>query len=148
LALELFAAVFAKKSELLVGRSGFRLLAPAAIGALDENNRRALQRGCFGGPSDGDLLLDGYIDFQHGLPALDLIAAAQKSLGHSLSVNKRAVGRTQVAQKAARRGNLQEAMMTGKEPVFGQVEMSAFAPADQKGVMLLEGKFAPGVRPS
>src|SRR4029077_15740712 len=84
--------------------------------------------------------------FEHRLSALNAIAANQVRFGNLLAVHESAVGRTQVAQKAARRRNLQQAMMAREKFVFGKIKVGAVAAADQKCVVLIESELAPAVR--
>ena len=50
-------------------------------------------------------------NLQDRLAPLDVVAVAQENLRNFLSVDEGTVGRTQVAQEAARRSNFQETMM-------------------------------------
>jgi hypothetical protein len=85
-------------------------------------------------------------DLQHRAPALDAIAAAQVRFRNFLAVYKSTVGRSQVTEKDSRRGNLQQAMMTREELVFGKIKVRRIGAANQERVMLIEGELAAGVR--
>ena len=69
-------------------------------------------------------------NFEDSLSALNPVAAVQESFRDFLSVYVGAVSRTEVPQKTARRGNLEQAMMAGKETILGKVKVRALAAAD------------------
>jgi hypothetical protein len=85
------------------------------------------------------------LNFEHSLAALNPVSAVQESFRDFLSVYEGSVSRTEVTQETARRGNLEQAMMAGKETILGEIKVRALAAADQKSVMLVEDKLASGV---
>src|SRR5207244_7208111 len=113
---------FTKERQLLCGVGCFGLLTTSAVSAFDCDHGGTRQSGRLH-PVDCHCLLRLHFDFEHGLATLNSIAVDEKSLGHSLSIHKRAIGRTKVAQKATRWGDLQQAMIAGKESVVRQVKV-------------------------
>jgi hypothetical protein len=63
------------------------------------------------------------------------------------SIYKGAVGGPEVAEKALRRGNFQDAVVTREKTVLRQAELCIFAPPDHEGVVLVKCEVAPGLRP-
>src|SRR5207237_10174968 len=99
-------AVFVNKSHRLVRCGGLGAVAAAAVGAFNQNQRWLAQGWSFcSGYSH--CLFSLHLDFEYRLSALNAIAAAQERFRNFLTVHEGAVSRTQVAQKTARRRNLQ-----------------------------------------
>src|SRR3989442_831464 len=134
LAAQLFAAFFAKKAQPFIGGGCLSAFAAAAVQALDGYNRGQRRRHKI----SRRFLLHTYFHGKHSLAALDPIATAKKCLGDFLAIHERSIGRSQIAQKATRRRNLEQAVMPGKELVFGKIEMRSITTSDQQRIFLVE----------
>src|SRR5947209_10141254 len=145
-ALQLFAAFFTYESENFIRAGGLGCFPATAIGAFDENQGRLADGWRFRAIND-DRLFDLHVDLQHGLAALNSIAAVEKCFGYSLAINKRPIRRAQVAQETPRRRDFQQAMVAGKKFIPRKRKVSALASANQERIVLIESEFAAVVRP-
>jgi hypothetical protein len=87
-----------------------------------------------------------HVNFQNCLATLNAIPAFQKTFLYALAIHVSAVRRSEVAQKTTRRRYLKQAMMAGKETIFGKKKMSVLAAADQERIVLIENELLPVVR--
>ncbi len=62
------------------------------------------------------------------------------------TVDVSSVRRTEIAEETLGRSDLKNAVVTRKETVLRKTELGVLTPADHKGVVLVEGKVASGLR--
>ncbi len=80
------------------------------------------------------------------LATLNSIAVIQERVLHAMTVQKRTVSRSEIAQIGVRRVHLQQTMITREVAILGQIEMGFGTAPDQKAVMLGERKDPAFVR--
>src|SRR5215213_616515 len=96
--LQLDATVFTKKRQVLVGRGCLRLLAPAAVDALDHYEHRPRRYSRILCRFRKIVRLSRDFNEENRFTTLNLIAVIQKSILHTETVEKSAVRRSQIAQ--------------------------------------------------
>ena len=132
---------------MLVGRCRLRLFSPATVLTFNHHEHWPLRYSrvlsCF-----GEIIRNGCRNFhdENRLATLNSIAITQGRVLHAMTVEKRTVRRSEIAQVGVGRVHLEQAMMTREVAILGQVEMGLGTAPNQKAVVLGKRKDPAFVR--